>query len=240
MEDNPAIHQYHVPLRWSDFDRYGHVMNANYVEIAQEARLAYKEAYFDPNGMEDFAAFVRKLDLDFRKPIEPEGNSVLLVESQVVEVGNSSFVTRQEIKDKHGRTACVIETVSVAVDMDTQMPRPLTEQERDIMRLESTLAKEADRAISRSSGAVGGNAGRGAGAGGAAGSAGAGGAAGAAGAGGGAGHTGSDEISYDDEISYGDEIDYGDEVGYDDEVSYGDEIDYGDEVDYGDEIGYDD
>lgn len=226
MADNPAIHQYHVPLRWSDFDRYGHVMNANYVEIAQEARLAYKEAYFDPNGMEDFAAFVRKLDLDFRKPIEPEGNSVLLVESQVVEVGNSSFVTRQEIKDKHGRTACVIETVSVAVDMDTQMPRPLTGQERDIMRLESTLAKEADRAISRSSGAVGGNAGRdAAGITGAAGSAGAG---GAAGAGGGAGHTGSDEISY------GDEIDYGDEVGYDDEVSYGDEIDYGDEIGYDD------
>ena len=216
MADNPAIHQYRVPLRWSDFDRYGHVMNANYVEIAQEARLAYKEAYFDPAGMQDFAAFVRKLDLDFRKPIEPEGNSVLLVESQVVEVGNSSFVTRQEIKDKHGRVACVIETVSVAVDMDTQMPRPLTEQEREVMRLESTLAKDADKAEAAAGSAPSGVAGS----------------VGAAG-GLGASNTASaesfaDETGYDDEISYGDEVDYGDEVVY------------GDEIDYGDEIGYDD
>ncbi|ERS42079.1 MULTISPECIES: acyl-CoA thioesterase [Corynebacterium] len=202
MADNPAIHQYRVPLRWSDFDRYGHVMNANYVEIAQEARLAYKEAYFDPAGMEDFAAFVRKLDLDFRKPIEPEGNSVLLVESQVVEVGNSSFVTRQEIKDKHGRIACVVETVSVAVDMDTQMPRPLTEEEREVMRLESTLAKAADKAEAESGS---GPSARGVQL-----------------------DSLGDEISYDDEISYGDEVDYGDEVGYGDEVDYGDEIGYDD------------
>ncbi|ERJ45295.1 thioesterase [Corynebacterium pseudodiphtheriticum 090104] len=202
MADNPAIHQYRVPLRWSDFDRYGHVMNANYVEIAQEARLAYKQAYFDPAGMEDFAAFVRKLDLDFRKPIEPEGNSVLLVESQVVEVGNSSFVTRQEIKDKHGRIACVVETVSVAVDMDTQMPRPLTEEEREVMRLESTLAKAADKAEAESGSAPS--------------------------ASGVQLDSLGDEISYDDEISYGDEVDYGDEVGYGDEVDYGDEIGYDD------------
>ncbi|WP_349018418.1 acyl-CoA thioesterase [Corynebacterium pseudodiphtheriticum] len=202
MADNPAIHQYRVPLRWSDFDRYGHVMNANYVEIAQEARLAYKEAYFDPAGMEDFAAFVRKLDLDFRKPIEPKGNSVLLVESQVVEVGNSSFVTRQEIKDKHGRIACVVETVSVAVDMDTQMPRPLTEEEREVMRLESTLAKAADKAEAESGSAPS--------------------------AGGVQADSLGDEISYDDDISYGDEVDYGDEVGYGDEVDYGDEIGYDD------------
>ncbi|WP_371325955.1 thioesterase family protein [Corynebacterium sp. HMSC077D10] len=30
-------------MRWSDFDRYGHMMNANYVEIAQEARLIYAQ-----------------------------------------------------------------------------------------------------------------------------------------------------------------------------------------------------
>ncbi|MDY3127204.1 MAG: thioesterase family protein [Corynebacterium sp.] len=127
-----AIHTHRIPVRWSDFDRYGHIMNANYVEIAQEARLVFAEDYlFDHNP--DFAAFVRHLDLDFRKPIEPEGNSELVVETQVVEIGNSSFVTRQEIKDKHGRTACVVECVQVAVDIDTQRPRPLTEDEKNIL-----------------------------------------------------------------------------------------------------------
>ena len=126
---------------------------------------------------------------------------MLLVESQVVEVGNSSFVTRQEIKDKHGRIACVVETVSVAVDMDTQMPRPLTEEEREVMRLESTLAKAADKAEAESGSAPS--------------------------AGGVQADSLGDEISYDD-ISYGDEVDYGDEVGYGDEVDYGDEIGYDD------------
>lgn len=127
-----SIHAYRVPVRWADFDRYGHIMNANYVEIAQEARLAFADDKFFSQGI-DFAAFVRHLDLDFRKPIEPEGNSELLVESQVVEVGNTSFVSRQEIKDKHGRTACVVECVQVAVDLDTHTPRSLTEREREIL-----------------------------------------------------------------------------------------------------------
>ncbi|HCJ68306.1 acyl-CoA thioesterase [Corynebacterium casei] len=127
-----SIHSHRIPVRWSDFDRYGHIMNANYVEIAQEARLAFAEDKFFSQDIE-FAAFVRHLDLDFRKPIEPEGNTELLIESQVVEVGNTSFVTRQEIKDKHGRTACVVECVQVAVDLDTQTPRSLTDMERDIL-----------------------------------------------------------------------------------------------------------
>ena len=38
-----SIHTYYIPVRWSDFDRYGHIMNANYVEIAQEARLALQK-----------------------------------------------------------------------------------------------------------------------------------------------------------------------------------------------------
>ncbi|MFH0412201.1 acyl-CoA thioesterase [Corynebacterium sp. L4756] len=126
------IHSHRVPVRWADFDRYGHIMNANYVEIAQEARLAFAEDKFYSQDME-FAAFVRHLELDFRKPIEPEGNTELLVESQVVEVGNTSFVTRQEIKDKHGRTACVVECVQVAVDLDTQTPRPLNDAEREVL-----------------------------------------------------------------------------------------------------------
>lgn len=129
---NLSVHVHHVDLRWSDFDRYGHLMNANYIEIAQEARLAFAEEHFTAKGNE-FAAFVRHLDVDFRKPIEPEGNLRVRVESQTVEIGNTSFITRQEIKDKHGRTACVIECVQVAVDLDSQTPRSLTEEEKEII-----------------------------------------------------------------------------------------------------------
>lgn len=127
-----AIHTHRVAVRWADFDRYGHLMNANYVEIAQEARLAWAEHNFFSQGRE-FAAFVRHLDIDFRKPVEPEGTTELQVDSQVVEIGNTSFVTRQEIKDKHGSVACVVECVQVAVDVKTQKPRPLTDEEKAIL-----------------------------------------------------------------------------------------------------------
>ena len=73
------------------------------------------------------------------------------MESQVVEVGNTSFVTRQEIKDKHGRTACVVECVQVAVDLETQIPRSLTEQERDILlNIGRTHDDEAEHAAAGS------------------------------------------------------------------------------------------
>ncbi|WJY90346.1 acyl-CoA thioesterase [Corynebacterium confusum] len=127
-----SIHTHEVPVRWSDFDRYGHLMNANYVELAQEARLAFAEDKFYSQGHE-FAAFVRHLDLDFRLPIEPRGTTSVVVETQVVELGNSSLTTRQEIKDKNGRVACVVECVQVAVDLETQRPRPLSDAERDIL-----------------------------------------------------------------------------------------------------------
>lgn len=127
-----SVHQHTIPVRWSDFDRYGHLMNANYIEIAQEARLAFAEDHFYSKDLE-FAAFVRHLDVDFRKPVEPKGNPTLLVETQVVEIGNTSFITRQEIKDKHGRTACVVECVQVAVDEESQTPRPLTDAEKQIL-----------------------------------------------------------------------------------------------------------
>lgn len=128
----PGVHVHRISLRWSDFDRYGHMMNANYVEIAQEARLEFAERNFFSQGL-DFKAFVRHLDLDFRAPIEPKGAAEVIVETQLVEIGNTSFITRQEIKDTDGRVACVVECVSVVIDSETLRPRPLTDEERSII-----------------------------------------------------------------------------------------------------------
>ena len=54
-------HEVSVPVRWSDFDRYGHMMNANYIEIAQEARLAFARDVIYPE-IPDFDVFVRHID----------------------------------------------------------------------------------------------------------------------------------------------------------------------------------
>ncbi len=140
-EQNPALHVTTVPIRWSDFDRYGHLMNANYVELAQEARLQFANDEFADKG-HDFAVFVRHIDVDFLRPVMPD-TTELVVETQVVEIGNTSFTTRQELKDRQGRVACVVECVQVTIDMDTSRPRSITQKEVKILQRVPDSQKDA-------------------------------------------------------------------------------------------------
>ena len=52
---------------------------------------------------------------------------------QEARLGKTSFTTRQQVKDVHGEVACVIDCVQVTIDPDTQMPRPVSEDERQII-----------------------------------------------------------------------------------------------------------
>lgn len=134
------VHAHTVGVRWSDFDMYGHMMNANYIELAQEARLAFAMDHFYKNGL-DMIAFVRHLDADYVCPLKWDGkNSTVTVETTVVRLGNTSFTTRQEIKDSTGNVACVITCTQVVIDKATQMPRAISEDEKKII-LENALVK---------------------------------------------------------------------------------------------------
>ena len=125
------IHVHTIPVRWSDFDRYGHVTNSAYVQLPQEARLASAEKFFYSEGHE-FVVFVRRLEVDYVRPILPNTTAVT-VETQVVNLGNTSFTTRQEIKDAQGKTCAVVECVQVTVDTTTTSPREITKKEIGIL-----------------------------------------------------------------------------------------------------------
>ena len=126
-----APHTHKVSLRWGDFDRYGHVTNSAYIELAQEARLAFAQEFFYSQGHE-FVVFVRRLEVDYVRPILPNTTEVT-VETQVSNVGNTSFTTRQEIKDAQGKVCCVIDCVQVTVDTTTTSPREITQKEIGIL-----------------------------------------------------------------------------------------------------------
>ena len=130
---NNNVHVYEVPLRWGDFDRYGHVTNSAYLDLAQEARLAFAREFFYSQG-HDFAVFVRRVEADYTRPILPNNASVT-VETWVTRVGNTSFTTRQELKDSQGRVCCTIECVQVTVDDATATPREITQAEIGILSL---------------------------------------------------------------------------------------------------------
>lgn len=120
-----------IPLRWNDFDRYGHLNNCAYLDVAQEARIIFTKEQFESQGHE-FGVFVRHADIDFLRPVMPDTKEVE-VTSTVTEVGNTSFKVAQEIKDRQGRVCAVVTTVLVAVDLSTASPREITQQERGIL-----------------------------------------------------------------------------------------------------------
>ena len=127
------VHALTVGVRWSDFDMYGHMMNANFIELAQEARLAFAMHHFYARGV-NMVAFVRHIEADYVRPIKWDGrHGTVTVETTVVRLGTTSFTTRQTIKDAQGQVACVIDCVQVTIDSATQMPREVSEQERNII-----------------------------------------------------------------------------------------------------------
>ena len=132
-ETTDNVHALTVNVRWSDFDMYGHMMNDNFIELAQEARLAFAMHNFYSRGL-NMVAFVRHIEADYLRPIKWDGrHGTVTVETTVVRLGKTSFTTRQQVKDVHGEVACVIDCVQVTIDPDTQMPRPVSEDERQII-----------------------------------------------------------------------------------------------------------
>lgn len=104
-----------IPVRWSDFDRYGHVNNLAYLEFAQEARVAFTRASFE-GASGHTGSVVRHLEIDYLRALLPDTTTVL-VETQIIALGNTSYTIRQTIKDEHGHIAAVLTTVMVLFDL---------------------------------------------------------------------------------------------------------------------------
>lgn len=136
------VHVHTLPIRWNDFDRYGHVTNSAYIIFAQEARLEFAKKFFEAQGHE-FVVFVRRIDADYMRPILPNTTEVT-IETQVVHFGTTSFTTRQEIKDAQGKVCCVVECVQVAIDTTTTSPREITAKEIGILSRTYTTLEEGE------------------------------------------------------------------------------------------------
>ena len=129
---NAPVHTAEVHVRWSDFDRFGHLNNAAYIELAQEARNIFALEEFIGRGHDVPAVFIRRLDASYMSPILPD-TSTVVVETRVTRVGRTSFTTSQSIIDRHGTVACVIECVQIAVDLKTSTPRAITANELKVL-----------------------------------------------------------------------------------------------------------
>ncbi|MFZ2228484.1 MAG: thioesterase family protein [Candidatus Nanopelagicaceae bacterium] len=127
------IHHTTLQARWADLDAFGHVNNAAYLVLVQEARADFTWYSRKLLGQKPILAdmVVARAEVDFLEPIY-EGGIEVDVAITVARLGNSSFALNYVISHQ-GLIHARANTVQVAVSMETKKSRPLTEEERSFL-----------------------------------------------------------------------------------------------------------
>ncbi|HEX5595746.1 MAG TPA: thioesterase family protein [Micromonosporaceae bacterium] len=142
---------YHCTLRWSDLDAYGHINNARFLTLYEEARVALMFNGGRANGVDSFAegVVVARHEVDYLRPVgyplglEVKPPPTVRIEMWVEELRPSRFTLGYELFDGEvlaGRAR----TVMVPFDLVSQRSRRLTEEERAFLQPYAVAAAEAD------------------------------------------------------------------------------------------------
>jgi len=133
---------YHCALRWSDLDAYGHVNNARFLTLYEEARVALMFAGGRAWGVGSFAdgVVISRHEIDYLRPVDyalgratAEHAPQVRIEMWVEELRPSRFTIGYELFDGVA-LASRARSVIVPFDLAHQRPRRLTEQERAFLR----------------------------------------------------------------------------------------------------------
>lgn len=122
----PPETRVNVPLRWRNLDMLGHLNQAVYHELLEEARGALFQRLFD---MEGFPFVLARVELDYMHEVRLEHGSVDIV-ARVAKVGNTSITVSHEVCLPDGTVAAGGSSVLVAWDQDERASRPLSAAER--------------------------------------------------------------------------------------------------------------
>ena len=128
---------YNCGLRWSDLDAYGHVNNARFLTLYEEARVALifvgaKEAGFD--SFEE-GVVISRHEIDYLRPID-YGDPVR-IELWIEELRVSRFTVVYEMFDGEV-LASRARSVLVPFDLSKGRPRRLTAEEQRFLSLWSS------------------------------------------------------------------------------------------------------
>jgi acyl-CoA thioester hydrolase len=114
-----------VGLRSRDFDQLGHVNQAVYHELLEEARIAFFRAAV-PDGL---LFVLARVELDHRGEVA-RGHDRVLVGTRLVRIGRSSVEVAHELRVPGGPVAAEGRSVLVAWDPALRASRPFTDAER--------------------------------------------------------------------------------------------------------------
>jgi acyl-CoA thioester hydrolase len=138
-----------IRLRWSDFDAYAHVNNAEMLRLLEEARI---EAFWRPDAGIDPAdarptavidarpgaetiSLIARQEIEYRAPI-PYQRSPITVELWIGRIGGASFEVCYEVYSPDGvepRTLyTVASTTLVLVDAASGRPTRISDELREL------------------------------------------------------------------------------------------------------------
>ncbi len=119
------MREHRVQLRWRDLDGLGHVGHSVALVYLEEGR----DAFLATHGISRRDYVVGRCEVTFRREVGV-GLGVVVAGCEAAEVGRSSLVTREEIRDPRGEVLIEAEFGLVLWDAERRESRPLTEDER--------------------------------------------------------------------------------------------------------------
>jgi acyl-CoA thioester hydrolase len=120
---------YECPVRWSDLDAYGHVNNARFLTLFEEARVALMFVGAKDAGLTSFeeGIVIYRHEVDYLRPVDY--GPVVRIEMWISEMRASRFTVSYELFDGD-LLASRAASICVPFDLVTQRPRRLSEEER--------------------------------------------------------------------------------------------------------------
>ena len=123
---------YDASVRWSDMDAYGHVNNARFLTLYEEARVAMFFIGARDHGLGSFeeGIVIARHEIDYLRPVD-YGEPVR-VEMWISELRVAAFTVSYELFDGEV-LASRAKSVCVPFNLVNSHPRRLTEVEREFL-----------------------------------------------------------------------------------------------------------
>jgi acyl-CoA thioester hydrolase len=119
-----------IQLRWRDMDMLGHLNQAVYHELLEDARAGFMIHLASTAGAQAYQTYVvARVELDYRHEVRKDHGSVEIV-VRPAGVGTSSFALEHDVLLPDGTVAASGKTVMVGWDGQKRGKRTLTDAER--------------------------------------------------------------------------------------------------------------
>ncbi len=114
------IHKTIIRVRGYHCDAYGHINNARYLELLEEARWSFLEDlenldFWAQNGL---GLVVVSVNINYRRPVRPE--TVLEIMSSMKKVGGKTAIIHQDVQNQTtGKTVADADVTFAVISLET-------------------------------------------------------------------------------------------------------------------------